>query len=325
MRFERASSASDALAKVALAPDAQFIAGGTELVNWIRDGIAAPSLVIDLSPLPLRGIRRDGGVIVIGALERLADVAAHAMVRRDLPAVAAALEAAASPQIRNMGTIGGNLLQRTRCPYFRADAPTACNRRDPGSGCSALEGDSRHAAILGWKEACVAVHASDLAVALLALDAVLVIETASGPRRVPLAEFYPDESRPFGPETTLGHGELIVAVEVPLDVAAGRSRFLKARDRASFEFALVSAAAAVAIEGGRIVEARVALGGVASRPWRLWETEAALRGAPVSASSIDAAVTAGLAGARPLKDNAYKVELARRVAAAVINQAGGAA
>ena len=325
MRYARAQSLSDAVAEAARAPDAQFVAGGTEVLNWLRDGITAPSLLIDLGALPFRGIRRDGGVVVIGALERLADVAANVTVRRDLPAVAAALEAAASPQIRNMGTIGGNLLQRTRCPYFRSATPVSCNRREPDSGCSALEGDSRHAAIFGWNEVCLAVHASDLAVALSALDATLVIEGAAGSRRLPFPDLFPSATDPFGPETTLAHGELITAVEVPVDAAAAHSRFIKARDRASFEFALVSAAAAVATEGGRITEARIALGGVAGRPWRLRQTEAALRDAPFTASSIAAAVAEGLVDARPLPDNQYKVELAHRVAAAVIHQAGGAA
>jgi xanthine dehydrogenase YagS FAD-binding subunit len=299
------------------------IAGATELLNWMKEGIAAPALVIDINALPLADIEVARDSIRIGALARLSDVAARPEVQRELPSLARAIELAASPQLRNMGTMAGNLLQRTRCPYFRAEVALPCNKRVAGSGCAALHGDNRTHAIFGWSEHCVATHPSDPAVALLGLDAGLVVRGVVGERTVPLADLY----RPPGDlpqrETTLARDELVLAVDVPLSPVARASRYLKVRERASYEFALVSAAAGVVLARDRIIDARVVLGGVAHRPWRMIEAERALRGAALDAPHVRAAIDAELAQARPLEHNAFKVGLASATAIRAVLQSGG--
>jgi xanthine dehydrogenase YagS FAD-binding subunit len=254
----------------------------------------------------------------------MSDVASEPAVREAYPALAEALEASASPQLRNMATIGGNLLQRTRCPYFR-ETSFPCNKRSPGSGCSALTGEHRMHAILGASDACVAVHPSDLAVALVALDAVVHIRGAGGERSIPIDDFYLLPGSAPERETVLQHGELIVGVEVPASPFAARSRYLKVRERASYEFALVSTAVAIELVDGTVSSARVALGGVAPKPWRARAAEEVLVGDRLDAAAIAAAGAVAVRGARPLRDNAFKVRLAERAVVRALSEIGGAA
>jgi xanthine dehydrogenase YagS FAD-binding subunit len=321
--YERVREVDQAIGLLAREPGAAVIAGATELLNWMKEGIAAPALVVDINALPLADIAVARDSIRIGALARLSDVAAHAEVRRELPSLARAIELAASPQLRNMGTMAGNLLQRTRCPYFRAEVPLPCNKRVAGSGCAALHGENRSHAIFGWSEHCVATHPSDPAVALLGLDARVVVRGAAGERTVPLADLHRLPGDQPQRETTLAHDELVLAIDVPLSPIARASRYLKVRERASYEFALVSAAAGVVLARERVTDARVVLGGVAHRPWRMMEAERALRGTALDRQHVRAAIDAELAQARPLEHNAFKVELARTIATRAVLQAGG--
>ncbi len=309
--FVEAESAAAARALVRDDPDARFYAGGTTLVDLMKGGVEVPSRVVDISRLPLTGIEVRGDRVRIGALARNTDVAYDATVAARFPALAQALLSGASGQIRNAATIGGNLLQRTRCPYFR-ETRWRCNKRAPGSGCDALEGFNRGHALLGTSEACIATNPSDMAVALAALSAHVVIEGERGERVVPLGEFYllPGDRPQY--ETSLAHGELITAVELRFAPAHERSAYLKLRDRASYEFALVSVAAGVELDGGRIASARLALGGVGTVPWRSLAAEDALAGAAADEAAFRRAADAALAGARPRAHNGFKVELARR-------------
>jgi len=296
----------------ACGPDAKFIAGGTDLVQLMQDWVERPKRLIDLDALPLDRIELSAQGVRIGALARMSEVADHAELRRLYPVITEALLASASPQIRNMATIGGNLLQRTRCGYFR-DVGFPCNKRAPGSGCPAINGDNRLLAILGGSDRCVATHPSDLAVALAALDAAVELRSASsGTRSVPLTEFHlmPDDTPER--ETVMRPGEIITAVLVPPDMAGQRSHYLKVRDRASFEFALVSAAVVVTLDGGEIRSARVALGGVGTKPWRLPAVEAALAGAPARPAAFVVAASHAADGAHPLTQNAFKIPLMKR-------------
>ncbi|GAB3963136.1 xanthine dehydrogenase family protein subunit M [Actinoallomurus acanthiterrae] len=287
-------------------PGSAFLAGGTTLVDLMKLDVLAPGQVIDINRLPLHGISRDASRI--GALERMSDVARHPRV---YPVIAEALALSASPQLRNMASIGGNLLQRTRCGYFR-DVHTACNRRQPGSGCAALTGDNRTHAILGTSDACVATHPSDLAVALVALDASVRLVSRAGERLVRLAAFYRPPGDTPQVENDLRPGELITEVVVPRLPWARHSTYVKVRDRSSYEFALASAAVALDVRGGVIREARVAAGGVGSVPWRLPAVEAALRGKPPTQATFEAAAAPAADGARPLPDNGFKVTLLKR-------------
>jgi xanthine dehydrogenase YagS FAD-binding subunit len=301
----------DALA-IANAPDTKFIAGGTDLMQLMKDNVETPAQLVDLEHIGLTAIQADESRLRMEAMARMSDVAAHPEVRARWPAIAQALEASASPQVRNMGTIGGNLLQRTRCGYFR-DTGFNCNKRVPGSGCPAISGENRLLAILGGSEHCIATHPSDLAVALVALDAVLELQRAGGARRtVPIGEFYrlPGDTPQI--ETVLEPGEMIAAVMVPASAAARNSRYLKFRDRASFEFALVSVAVALEARDGTVQDIRVAAGGVGTRPWRLQEVEGLLRGQSATENVLRQA--AGRAGqdARPATQNAFKQVLLRR-------------
>jgi xanthine dehydrogenase YagS FAD-binding subunit len=264
-----------------------------------------------------------GGGLRIGALARMSDVAANAEVRRRFPAIAEALLFAASGQLRNMASMGGNIMQRTRCAYFRDEDELPCNKRRPGSGCAALHGLNRNQAIFGWSEACVATHPSDLAVALAALDAIVTVRGQTGERSIPFGDFHRLPGDTPERDTTLERGELIVAIEVPASVEARTSHYLKVRDRQSYEFALVSAAAAVATEGGCIRSARLAMGGVAHKPWRLAAAESALSGLSLGDSDgLRSAIAASFTEARPLAHNAFKVELAQRVALRALITAG---
>ncbi|MEW2355553.1 xanthine dehydrogenase family protein subunit M [Spirillospora sp. NPDC029432] len=312
--YERAASAQDALASHT--GNASYLGGGTNLVDLMRLGVAEPERLVDVTRLPYDTVEEepDGG-LAIGAAVRNSDLAAHDAVRRRFPMLAQAVLAGASGQIRNMATVGGNLLQRTRCPYFQ-DVTKPCNKRSPGTGCPAIEGDHSNLAILGHSHDCVATHPSDMAVALAALDARVRIRNGEGQRVVPLVGRGPEPLyRLPGNEpdrdTTLEPGELITGVEVsPLDMP---SRYRKVRERASFAFALVSVAAALDVVDGTVQESRVALGGVAHQPWRAWRMEDRLRGAPATEEAFIRAAEAELEAAKPLRDNTYKVRLARNL------------
>ena len=310
-RYSKAASPSGALTDFAGDRRARYIAGGTNILDLMRIEVETPPLLIDINALPLATIDLTGDAIRIGALARLSDVAANEHVRARLPMVAIALEQSASPQLRNMATIGGNLLQRTRCPYFR-DVATPCNKRAPKSGCGALEGENRREAVLGTSEHCIAAHASDLAVALAALDATIYVAGLSGNRQIALRDFYrlPGDTPQI--ETSLEPGELIVAVSLPLLSYGSSSTYLKVRDRAQYDFALASAAVALDLSGKTIRQARVALGGVATIPWRSSEAERLLSGAPATRAGFGLAADAALAGARGRGANDYKIALAKR-------------
>lgn len=325
--FALASANDEATAIAAHAHDSElaFIAGGTDLIGLMKDRAALPKRLLDINRLP--GMARievlpDGG-LRIGALARMSDVAADPEVRRRFPVVAEALLFAASAQLRNMASMGGNIMQRTRCAYFRDEDDPPCNKRRPGSGCAALNGLNRNHAIFGWSEACVATNPSDVAVALAALDSTVVVRGPAGERVIPFTDFHRLQGDTPERDNVLGRGDLIVSIEIPACAEGRASHYLKVRDRQSYEFALVSAAAAVAVEGRRIGSARLALGGVAHKPWRLTAAEAALRGA--SLDDIDAlrsAITASFSEARPLAHNACKVELSQRVALRALETAG---
>ena len=291
----------------ALASPGTFLAGGTTLVDLMKLNVLTPRQVLDINELPLRGIDTSDG-LRIGALERMSDIASHPGV---YPVISRALLLSASQQLRNMASIGGNLLQRTRCTYFR-DVAVSCNKRDPGSGCPAISGANRMHAVLGTSDSCVATHASDVAVALVALDAEIRLVSAAGSRTVMLTDFYrlPGDSPEV--ENDLRPGELITEVLVPRLDWASRSTYVKVRDRQSYEFALCSAAVALDIQDSRIVDTRVAVGGVATVPWRLTAVEAALRGAPATLESFENAASLAADGARPLSANGFKVSLLKR-------------
>lgn len=320
--YTRVSRASDAVDLVAGRPGGAFIGGGTELTNLMKDGVLAPDLVVDVSRLDLSDIRVSRGRLHIGATARMGDVADHPVVRERLPVVSEALLASASPQVRNRATIGGNLMQRTRCWYYR-DPGSACNKREPGSGCPALDGQNRWHAIHGGSDHCIAVHPSDLAVSLTALDATVAVLGPDGRRSVPLGDFYRLPGSTPDKENALRHGELITGVEIPQSRLAAGSRYLKLRDRASFEFAVVSVAAALTRERGRVGDVRLAFGGIAPRPWRSPEAEDALRGRRLTRATIAAAGRALVEGARPREHNAFKVELVQRALADVLQDLGG--
>ena len=325
VRYARAAEPATAIATVAAERGAKFLAGGTTLLDLMKTDIETPSLIVDINRVPLVTVEPFGDGVRIGALARMSAVAQDPLIRERYPVIAEALLNSASPQLRNMATIGGNLLQRTRCWYFR-DPAFSCNKRAPGSGCAAIGGENRPHAILGTSEACIATHASDLAVALVALDAVVHTRGPSGERRIPLDDLYLLPGETPERENVLEHGELIVGVEVPASAAAARSRYLKVRDRASYEFALVSAAVALELadDGRTIRTARVALGGVGTKPWRARGAEQALRDQPLNAATFAAAAEEAVRGAVPREHNGFKVELARRtLVRALAMTAGG--
>ncbi len=316
--YQRASDADSAVAAVVDRRDAVYLGGGTNLIDHMKLGIANPGLVVDVSGLPFDQVEEmEDGSVRIGAAVRNSDLAAHPLVRQRYPVLSQALLAGASGQLRNAATTAGNLLQRTRCVYFQ-DVTTPCNKRDPGSGCSALEGYNRYHAVLGASDECVAVHPSDMAVAMTMLDAVVVVSGRDGQRRIPMAEFHRLPGDEPQHDTVLGHGELITAVEIPAQPIAANSTYRKVRDRASFAFALVSVAAAVEIEDGLIRDSRLALGGVAHKPWRARRFEDALRGTAPTDDNFRHAAEAELADAHPLADNGFKVPMARNTIVAVL-------
>jgi xanthine dehydrogenase YagS FAD-binding subunit len=313
--YVRPATVREAVAAAA-EPGAAYLAAGTNLLDLMKGGISAPTRLVDVTHLP--GLDRietlpDGGVR-IGALVRNADLAHDRDFARRFPAVAEALLSGASAQLRNAATVGGNLVQRTRCAYFY-DPASACNKRAPGAGCDARGGDNRLHAVLGWSASCIATHPSDFCVALTALDAVVEIEGKTGRREVPLELFHLLPGDTPDRETVLASGEMIVAVRLPAEAAqfAAHARYLKVRDRTSYAFAIVSAAAALRLDGDMIAEARLALGGVAAKPWRAREAEQILRGGRADAAIFARAAEAALAEAKPSGDNAFKIELARRV------------
>jgi xanthine dehydrogenase YagS FAD-binding subunit len=309
-RYERAADEGGAVAAVA-EPGAKFLGGGTNLVDLMRLGVETPSVLVDVTRLPLDRIEplEDGG-LRIGAGVRNSDLAADPRIRDRYPALAEAVLAGASGQLRNLATTGGNLMQRTRCPYFQ-DVTTPCNKREPGTGCPAREGEHTNLAVLGHSEHCVATNPSDMAVPLAAFDAVVRVVGPEGAREIPLAEFHRLPGDAPERDTTLRKGELIVAVDLPPLPLAARSRYRKVRERASFAFALVSVAAALEVADGRVADVRIAFGGLAHKPWRASAAEDALRGAAAGPEAFAAAADAELAAARPLRDNGYKVDLAR--------------
>jgi xanthine dehydrogenase YagS FAD-binding subunit len=324
--YTRAATLPDAIA-AATRPGAMVIAGGTELLNWMKEGIAGPRLLVDVNAVPgLDRIEVDGGAVRIGALARMADVARNETVRRGYPVISEALLAGASPQLRNMASMGGNLMQRTRCPYFRAEVELPCNKRRPGSGCSAWQGADRGMALFGWSDQCLATHPSDVAVAFAALDATVRVAGPGGERAIPFESFYRLPGDSPERDTTLAPGELIVAIEVPASPLARRSRYLKVSERASYGPALVSAAVGLDLDGVTIREARIALGGVAPKPWRLATAEQALQGMSLAdEAGLRRAVGAAFADAKPRRSNGFKVELAKCAVVRALQTAGGVA
>jgi xanthine dehydrogenase YagS FAD-binding subunit len=292
-------------------PGTKYIAGGTDLLQLAKDDIETPAQLVDLEPLGMAAIHIRGGNLRLEPLARMSDVAAHPEVVKGWPVLSQALLASASPQIRNMGTIGGNLLQRTRCGYFR-DTGFACNKRVPGSGCPAINGENRMHAILGGSDHCIATNPGDMAVAMMVLGAELELTGQDGMRTVPIGDFHKLPGDTPNVETVLQPGEMITAIDIPASAAAKRSHYLKVRDRASFEFALVSAAVALELDGGTVRSARVAAGGVGTKPWRLPEVEDALTGKQADAASLKAAADQAGAGANPAHMNAFKLVLLRR-------------
>lgn len=310
--YTRAADVADAVRQMAADPSAKFIAGGTNLVDLMRSKVERPPHLIDISRLPLTKVEETGkGGLRIGALVPNSDLAYHPLVEQRYPLLASAILAGASQQLRNMASTGGNLLQRTRCFYFY-DVTTPCNKRAPGSGCSAVKGVNRINAILGTSEACIATHPSDMCVALAALAAEVHVTGPNGTRTIPLGEFHRLPGDTPERDTNLRRDEMVVAVELPSAGFARNYSYLKIRDRLSYAFALVSVAAALELEGDTIKEARVALGGVAHKPWRVPAAEAALRGAPATEESFAKAADILLQGARGYGHNTFKIDLARR-------------
>jgi xanthine dehydrogenase YagS FAD-binding subunit len=305
---------------------ARYIGGGTNLLDLMKGGVEKPLLLIDITALPLNAIGEspDGGV-TIGALARNSDTADHPLIRSRYPLLTEAFVAGATGQLRNMATVGGNLMQRTRCYYFVDPAFTMCNKRVPGSGCAALEGHNRIHAIFGASDACIATNPSDMSVALAALDATVRVTGPRGERRIAFNDFHRLPGSTPERDTTLEPGELITAIDLPPSRLAARSTYLKVRDRASYAFALVSVAAALEIVNGQVVDARVALGGVAHKPWRAREVEAALIGKPLSATNTASAAALLTRDARPFKENRFKVALAQRAVVRAVTTAGARA
>jgi xanthine dehydrogenase YagS FAD-binding subunit len=326
--YERLSVPSVAVSALRDDAHAVLLAGGTELVNWLKDGIVRPARVLDINGLSgLDTIEVDATGLRIGALVRMADLAAHPEVRRDYPAIPEALLRSASQQLRNMASMGGNLLQRTRCPYFRAEVELPCNKRVPGSGCSALDGEDRSMAIFGWSENCAATHPSDVAVALAALDAEVTLQGPDRVRSVPVTSFYRLPGAEPERDTVKERTELITGITVPASAVARRSWYVKVRERTSYEFALVSVAAGAELDGsGTIREARIALGGVAHGPWRLPAAERSLIDVRIEdRDGLRAAIEDAFSDARPRRNNGFKVELAKRAVVRTLQTAAGVA
>jgi xanthine dehydrogenase YagS FAD-binding subunit len=312
-QYVLAADPAEAVAAVAADPTAAYLGGGTTQVDlMLKDGVLSPGRLVDITRLPLKGVTATSTAIRVGAATTMEEMAADPAVAQRLPLVREALLLGASVQLRNMATIGGNLLQRTRCRYFRDPTVGACNKRQPGTGCAAVTGAARMHAILGASANCIALHASDLAVSLVALDTIVQIQGTTGTRSVPLTEFYLEPGDKPDVENVLRHGDLITGIEIPLLPQGARSTYLKVRDRASYEFALTSAGVAVVVENGVIREGRVALGGVATVPWRAWAAEEILQGAPANTQTFRAAAEAAVQDPFTVPGTAFKVDLAKR-------------
>lgn len=316
-KYTSATDVSSAVKGLSGKPHAKFLAGGTNLLDLMKEDVERPDELIDINRLPLADIKAitigtNQGGLSIGGLGKNTDAANHPLVRQNYPLLTQAILAGASGQIRNMATNGGNLLQRTRCPYFY-EVSMPCNKREPGTGCGAIQGVNRLHAIFGWSEQCVAVYPSDMAIALAALDAVVTVRNASGQERaIPFADFHRLPGNSPEKETNLNPGELITAIELPKNRFADHSYYLKVRDRASYAFALISVAAALELDGNKISKARIAMGGVAHKPWRVLKAEQLLIGKEATEANFMLAATAGMADARPLEHNKFKVELGNR-------------
>ena len=323
--YTQAATGKEATGRTKDQPQAAYIAGGTTLLDLMKANLMEPPMLVDINRLPFKGIAQTKDGLRIGALENMNAVGEHQLVKSQYPAVSESLLLAASPQLRNMASIGGNILQRTRCGYFR-DAAFPCNKRVPGSGCPALTGDHHNLAILGVSDTCIAnAYPGDLSVALAAFDAVLTLENAKGKQRqVPVTEFYLLPGKTPEKENVLEPGELIVAITIPTAAHAQRSTYLKVRERASYAYALASAAVGLDVQGGTIRSARVALGGVGAQPWRSREAEKVLTGAPATDATFRAAAAAALQGAKPREHNAYKVELAQSTLVRALQQVANA-
>jgi xanthine dehydrogenase YagS FAD-binding subunit len=311
-----------AIRRAAEISGAEFIAGGTDMIQLLQEDVRTPPELIDINGLPFDTVASTIDSVRIGALCRLSDVADHPLVRERYRALAEALAETASPMVRNMATMAGNLLQRTRCPYFR-DAATPCNKRQPGSGCSAREGQNRINAILGGSPHCIATYPSDLAIALVALDAELMIGGPSGERTIKVEQLHQLPGNTPHIETVLEPGDLIMAIVIPIEAGARRSHFLKVRDRASFEWAVASAAVALGLDGDTVLEARIAVGGVATKPWRLVQVEEKLVGRRLDRDLIHDAAERAADGAEPRGQNAFKVSLLKRTVERALTHAGG--
>jgi xanthine dehydrogenase YagS FAD-binding subunit len=318
--YARATDAAMAITLRSRQPNARFLGGGTNLVDLMRENIEQPDALVDITALPLQEIRElADGRISIGAAVKNTTLAANRLIRERYPLLAQAIVCGASGQIRNMATVGGNMMQRTRCCYFY-DATANCNKRVPGSGCDAIDGFSRMHAILGASEHCIATHPSDMCVALAALDATVQVDGTAGARTIPFGLFHRLPGDTPHLETALQPDELITSVQIPPLAVAANSMYRKIRDRSSYAFALISVAAAVATSDGLLTDVRIALGGVAHRPWRAREAERILRGGPANDSAFQHAAEAELAAARPAKDNGFKIELARRTIVSVLRE-----
>jgi xanthine dehydrogenase YagS FAD-binding subunit len=317
--YKRATDKAEAVREVAGNNNAKFLAGGTNLIDLMKMNVQQPTELVDINRLALKKIEKIPTGLRIGALASNSEVANNKLVQESFPVLSEALLAGASPQLRNMATVGGNLLQRTRCYYFM-DTAFPCNKRVPGSGCPAIPGFNRIHAILGASAKCIATHPSDMCVALVALDAVVKVEGAKGARSIPMTDFHRLPGETPQVDTNLQPDELIVAVDLPSSAFAKRSGYLKVRDRAQYAFALVSVAAALAVRNGKIEAARLALGGVAHKPWRSLDAEQVLTGATPNAQTFKAAAEAALKGAVPQKHNAFKIEMAKRAVVRILNE-----
>jgi xanthine dehydrogenase YagS FAD-binding subunit len=323
-RYAQATDAGGAVTALQGDRGMRYIAGGTNILDLMKDDVERPTLLLDITHLPLRGIDAGAHSIRLGSLATMADVADAAAVKSGFPVVSQALLAGASPQLRNMATIGGNIMQRTRCAYFR-DVSQACNKRSPGNGCAAIAGLNRNHAVIGTSDHCICTHPSDFAVALLTVDALVHVRGASGVRTIPIGDFHVLPGTTPSRETVLEHGDLIEAIELPHSSHARNSAYVKVRDRASYEFALVSVAAALDMKAGVIRTARVAIGGVAPKPWRSHAAEDALAGRPATPETFAAAGVAASGGMRGYGKNDFKLTLTRRTVVRALEQAGGLA
>jgi xanthine dehydrogenase YagS FAD-binding subunit len=319
--YSRASDPEQAISGIAGQHDAKFLGGGTNLIDLMKMGVETPSQLIDINRLPLTRIEElpSGKGVRVGALVRNSDMAEHPLITSRYPVLSQAVLAGASPQLRNLATTGGNLLQRTRCYYFYDPAFPACNKRKPGSGCGALDGFNRIHAILGQSDQCIATHPSDMCVAMVALDAVVRVQGPKGEREIPFADFHRLPGNTPDQETNLAHDELITAVDLPTIPFATRSHYLKVRDRASYAFALVSVAAILDLDGQNIRSARIALGGVAHKPWRALKAEKQLAGKTAGEPAFRSAAEAELADAKGDKYNSFKIEMAKRAIVRALN------